>query len=75
MGMKGIPEESSPERDVQLVLAGKRLLTKATRGRPWSDALECFSRLLQGFTEEEIAASIAQVHEKHMAPGADFRRI
>jgi hypothetical protein len=142
MGMKGVPEESSPERDVRLVLAGKRrmavfhdvifadsaidvidrnftehvrqgrlvrheerdlwpnsqaingrkalgsrlrlyalpdqrwrieaylLLTRATRGRPWSDALESFSRLLQGFAEEEIAASIAQVHETHGAWGA-----
>src|SRR5262249_46150144 len=46
------------------------LLAKATRGHPWSDALEAFSRLLQGFTEEEIAASIAQVHETHGAWGA-----
>jgi hypothetical protein len=142
MGMGRVPEESSPEADVRLLLAGKRLLvvfhdvifadsagdvidricadhvhqgrlvsheerdlwpdaqaikgrkalgsrlrlyalpdqrwrieaylllTKATRGRPWSDALESFSRLLQGFTEEEIAASIARVHQTHGAWGA-----
>jgi len=46
------------------------LLTKATKGRPWSDALETFSRLLQGYTEEEIADRIAQVHETHGAWGA-----
>ena len=46
------------------------LLAKATRGHRWSDALESFSRLLQGFTEEEIAASIARVHETHGDWGA-----
>jgi hypothetical protein len=46
------------------------LLTNAAKGRPWNDALESFVGRLLGYTEEEIAAWLAHVHERHGAWGA-----
>ncbi len=46
------------------------LLTEAAKGQPWNDALESFVGRLLGYTEEEVAAWLAHVHESHGSWGA-----
>jgi hypothetical protein len=45
------------------------LMTKASKGVAWNDALERLARSLLGYTEEETAAHIARFHEVHGAWG------
>jgi hypothetical protein len=45
------------------------LMTRASRGVPWSDALERLARSLLGYSEEETAAYISRFHERHGAWG------